>query len=90
MLRQLLWLVVVVWLGWLLRRLFRGLAPAAPAQPRSAPVAKDIGTMVRDRVCNKFLPRGQALRLEEGGEEHFFCSQRCLEAFQAGRVATRT
>jgi len=37
--------------------------------------------MVRDRVCNTFLPRSRALSLHAGGEEHFFCSDACRAKF---------
>jgi hypothetical protein len=43
------------------------------------------GTMVRDRVCNTFLPRERALTTRLGSEEHFFCSEKCREAFLARR-----
>jgi YHS domain-containing protein len=42
--------------------------------------------MVRDRVCNTFLPEEKALRVEEDGEEHFFCSEACRDRFRAGRT----
>ena len=39
------------------------------------------GTLVRDRVCNKFLPRSRALSAEVGGEQFFFCSDGCRRQF---------
>lgn len=42
------------------------------------------GTMVRDRVCNTFLPRARALSTRLGSEEFFFCSERCRDSFLAG------
>jgi YHS domain-containing protein len=41
--------------------------------------------MVRDRICNTYLPKEKALRLESGAEEHFFCSETCRERFLANR-----
>lgn len=54
----------------------RGLRSAAEA-PR--------GELVRDRVCNTFLPRERALHAVVGGQEEHFCSPVCRDrALQAG------
>jgi hypothetical protein len=54
-----------------LASLFR--KPAAP--PRRA-----LGEeMVRDRVCNTFLPRSQAIREVMSGQERYFCSIACRD-----------
>lgn len=42
-------------------------------------------SMVRDRVCNTFLPRSSALLLRQGMEEHFFCSEACRSSFLEGQ-----
>jgi hypothetical protein len=34
-------------------------------------------TMVRDRICNTFLPQERALRAAVGGREEYFCSEAC-------------
>ena len=49
--------------------------PAAPAPPPRA------GRMVRDRVCNTFLPIESALPTALGGETHYFCSEACRSRF---------
>jgi len=47
-------------------------------EPR--PAAGAIGVdMVRDRVCNTFVPRDRALTEVVGGHELFFCSQACRD-----------
>jgi YHS domain-containing protein len=40
------------------------------APPRGTP-------MVRDRVCNTFLPQERALRAVVDGREEYFCSEAC-------------
>ena len=45
--------------------------------------ARALGPMVRDRVCNTFLPKSRALTLRAGGEEHHFCSEACRAKFLA-------
>ena len=62
----------------LLRLAFRVLF-AWLARPREA--SRDVrgGELVRDRVCNTFLPRDRALTARVGGKEEHFCSARCRD-----------
>jgi len=41
--------------------------------------------MVRDRVCNTFLPEARALTTQRDGESHFFCSPACQAEFLEAR-----
>jgi hypothetical protein len=45
------------------------------------PASKRVGgvDMVRDRVCNTFLPRERALTAVVGGREMHFCSAACRD-----------
>jgi len=53
--------------------------PQAPPEPPVSP----SGTMVKDEVCQTYLPREKALRDIIDGQERYFCSpecrQKCLE-----------
>lgn len=40
--------------------------------------------LVRDRVCNTFVPKDRALTLKESGQIHFFCSEQCRTRHIAG------
>ncbi len=51
-----------------LRRPEAGSPPASPARS---------GNMVKDEVCQTYLPRESALRETIDGEERFFCSPEC-------------
>lgn len=91
MLRRLFFVALAV-IGlyiWLKRRFgaaqpARGSAPAGGGGARrAAPTAAD--RMVRDRICNTFLPQSKAILLTEGGEEHHFCSEKCRQTYLAGR-----
>jgi hypothetical protein len=86
MIRRLLFLIVAVIAGYIwLRRLWA--RPAAPARRAGRPQGSaDAGkVMVRDRVCNTFLPRSRAIRLTVGEAEHFFCSEPCRSKFLAAQ-----
>lgn len=45
------------------------------------PTVRDAGgvDLVRDRVCNTFLPRGRAVTASIGGREEHFCSSACAQ-----------
>lgn len=43
---------------------------------------RDGKQMVQDPVCRVFVPRGEAIREEVGGQTYFFCSRDCAQAFQ--------
>lgn len=81
MIRRLLWLLAAIGLAYWLDRLFRRSRPRSVAPASGAP--RFEGAMVRDRVCQTFLPRSRALHLRLGGAEHFFCSESCRDAFLA-------
>lgn len=82
--RQLLFLALFVVLGYLIsqllsqkRRMTRG-----TARQESTAITEE---MVRDPVCQLYLPRSEAIRRTIRGREHFFCSPGCLDKFLAIR-----
>ncbi len=67
--------VLVVRLG--LRALASWLGtPATPSAGGRVPASEDL---VRDRICNTFLPRSRALRAVVAGHEEHFCSTACRD-----------
>jgi uncharacterized protein len=67
--------------GRLLVGLIEGATPPGPR--RSGPPERGV-QMVRDPVCGTFLPPGNAVSLvERGGAVHYFCSDKCREAYKA-------
>ena len=78
MIARLAQLLVLVSIGWLIARLIR--RTGTREAPRQGSVASR-GRMVRDRVCNTFVPDGRALIERVDGEAHYFCSERCRSSF---------
>ena len=86
------YLVDVVFLLWMARLLYAGLrrlfAPKAgapgPQDVSSArPVGRTPGEMTRDPVCGMFVATEVSHRLKWKGAVLHFCSQECLEKYQA-------
>ena len=80
--RFLLWVLVFMGAMWLWRRLQAALLVTGSPRPgRTVRSARRAGRMVRDRVCETFIPETSALRLEKGGEVHYFCSSACRDRY---------
>ena len=78
--RLFLFLAALLAAIWWLRRGRRSKQDTTSGR-RAAPDSAD--PMVRDRVCNTFLPRSRALVLHVGGEDLFFCSEACRDKHSA-------
>ncbi len=55
----------------------------APRQRTPDRAAGPSGVMVKDEVCNTYLPREDAVKETIGGVDHYFCSQACRGKFLA-------
>jgi hypothetical protein len=78
------WLVRVVVVLLLLRLLLQFVAGLVrglrgESRPARAGATAATGDLVRDRVCNTFLPRAAALRATVAGHEEHFCSPACRD-----------
>jgi hypothetical protein len=66
----------------LVGRALVGLFSAGPpprAQATPPPPARAVEDLVRDRVCNTFVPRSRALTASVAGREEHFCSAACRD-----------
>jgi uncharacterized protein len=76
---RLLALAALAAAGWWLGRRLGGTRRDDAGRRTAPPPSRDA--MVRDRVCNTFLPRSRALEARVGGQTHFFCSEACRSRF---------
>jgi YHS domain-containing protein len=80
MLRVLLWLVLVLLVLRTVRRLVDGISQGMTGQQAGETPAKGIG-LVRDPVCGTFVVPSRALSAGTGADVHYFCSERCRQAW---------
>ena len=79
-------LIVVLFLIYLLYRLFKGIfLTATPkingaTQSRSAAEGEDL---VEDPNCHRYLPMSQTYRATIDGRDVFFCSKQCHEQYNS-------
>jgi len=52
-------------------------APSATARTKSETLQAE--DMVKDRICDTFIPRNRAIAARLGGDEEFFCSAACRD-----------
>ncbi len=79
-LRLLFAFLVFIGFRWLVKRLGRErVRQAGVGRPQAR-----SGRMVRDRICETFLPVEDALSLTAGSTVHYFCSAVCRDRFVAG------
>lgn len=85
-----LWLLLFIAVLWFVRRVLLSMRDepgrVSGARRGGEPRAE---TMVRDRVCNTFLPRSQAIIERDARGEHFFCSEACRRKFLSGADAPK-
>ena len=82
--RPLLLLMLTVALGYLISKVLFPKRRVRQETGRQAPtvVAEE---MVRDPVCQLYLPRAEAIRRKVQGQEYFFCSPGCFDKFLVRR-----
>lgn len=84
MARLLLWGILLALALRAVSRFVRGLLDGAGYR-RDVPGQSRSGTavgLVRDPVCGTFVVPGRALTAGTGSGTRYFCSERCLEAWQ--------
>jgi uncharacterized protein len=78
---RLVFFVFILYVAYLFFRIYR----AAVRTRNSAREPRQIqGVMVKDDVCNTYIPREEAIREVRNGRERFFCSEECRQKFRAG------
>ena len=63
-------------------RFFQKLGQRSPSPPKSKQIS---GLMVKDSVCNTYLPQEDAIKEIKEGKEYFFCSKECRQKFLESR-----
>jgi hypothetical protein len=61
------------------RGLARAFAPRPPGRPAPESALRPLEDLVRDRVCNTFVPRSRTVRAVVAGHEELFCSAACRD-----------
>lgn len=84
--RVLLYAIIGLLALQLVRSLFRPRLPRSGGGPRPVRGPSEE-VLVRDPQCGIYLPRAAGIKRNVRGEDHYFCSNECLESFESRRGA---
>lgn len=73
-------LIILILLLYILYRLLKAVFLGRKKVERTAE-GEIIDEMVQDPLCDKYIPRREAIRKVIGGKEYFFCSEECASRF---------
>jgi uncharacterized protein len=65
-------------------RLFQ--KPASSPRNRVENQVKNQGIMVKDEVCDVYLPKDEAIKTVFQGKEYYFCSEKCKHKFLESHI----
>lgn len=80
----LIWLLLLSWLFWLVRRVFSG-PKDSRSRPSQVPPGSEPKRLYRDPVCGTHVSPEISFSLEESGQVVHFCSVACRERYQASQ-----
>ncbi len=84
MLIRLIFLFLLFYLVFLVVRFFQSLGQPSPRN-RRPPDSLPKKAMVKDEVCNTYIPEDEALKENRNGRVYYFCSEDCRKKFLASR-----
>ena len=79
MLRLIIYAIII----YLVYRMARSFLGTGKKIDRSPP-GGEIDELMQDPLCEKYIPRREAVRKVVRGQEHFFCSPECAEKYASG------
>ncbi|RMF89369.1 MAG: YHS domain-containing protein [Nitrospinota bacterium] len=68
-------------IGYLVYTLLKGVFRSSPPSPPGGEETPVEDEMVKDPVCDTYIPRSMAITKTRGGVVYYFCSQKCAEEF---------
>lgn len=71
---ELVFIIFIIYIAYRVIRFFKALTRP---QPAPKPRRQAQGIMVKDEVCNTYIPKEEAIREVRDGQERFFCSEEC-------------
>jgi uncharacterized protein len=75
---KIIFYAILAYIGYLFFRFFRALNKASKP-PRASKGTS--GIMVKDDICNTYIPKEDAIRHVYEGKEYYFCSSECRQKF---------
>lgn len=81
MLQSLIKIILYALLVYIIYRLLQFFRALGKVKKPSQPLKRPSGMMVKDEICNTYLPKEDALKEIFQGKEFYFCSKECRQKF---------
>ncbi len=75
--RQIIILILLSLIVYMIKKLFR----QPPSEKKTTSKEEADENMVKDPVCNIYIPESAAVKKVIGGKTFYFCSNKCAEEF---------
>jgi uncharacterized protein len=75
---RIIFYALLAYVVYVLYRFFQGINKASKASRVSK---RPSGMMVKDEICNTYLPKEDTLKEVVEGKEYYFCSKECRDKF---------
>lgn len=79
-LRFIVWLIIISWVTWLIRKAFARAAQKQP-QPQAPGAEASSRPLFRDPVCGTHVPAEISLTLDDSNQTLHFCSAECRDKY---------
>lgn len=74
-------IILYAFLAYIIYWLYRFFKVLNKASKPPKVAKKASGIMVKDEMCNTYLPKEDALKANYAGKEYYFCSRECRQKF---------
>jgi YHS domain-containing protein len=78
---RLLIILLLLYLGYRALKIWLRNNITIERQRKSRPAGEIDDVMVKDPVCNVYIPKRHAVSVEIDGEKLYFCSEKCKEEY---------
>lgn len=75
-------ILILLAVGYILYRTLKSWMTSPPPKVNGQDQNQIDDVMVKDPVCQVYLPQREGIRWSHGGSDYFFCSEKCLELFK--------
>ena len=74
-------IIFYAFLFWMILKVVNFFTSQGQSRKRPPQKKRLSGVMVKDEICNTYIPKEEAIREVRGGREYFFCSRECRSKF---------
>ncbi|MCI4444760.1 MAG: YHS domain-containing protein [Candidatus Aminicenantes bacterium] len=78
---RLILLAIIFYLIYQVVKFFQAIGEAASKPANPGPKSEKRKIMVKDEVCNTYIPEDEAIKEHHDGKTFYFCSEECHKKF---------